>query len=259
MEREGIYFFHIPKTAGVSVWRFLEQAFSTDKICPWWLWDQLITVPRAELDHWHIFRGHFLSHLEPYLGKRLATFTMLRDPVERTLSHYYHVRRVPDHPFHEHALRMSLAEFCVNPLTRHMVENYQAAYLAKSPGNPINVARDLTPECLARFELQERLQYPDKFAHSSALFDRAQQRLAEFTSVGFTEDFTNSLLRFSHSLNCVASQPVERQNVNPEGQGVADVDGSTLSLIRDLTEVDRSLYQSAISRTLSQTSRAGGR
>ena len=78
------------------------------------------------------FRGHFLTHLEPYLGRKLATFTMLRDPVERTISHYYHVRRDPDHPSHEDTSRMSLREFCVDPLTRHMVENFQAGYLAKS-------------------------------------------------------------------------------------------------------------------------------
>jgi hypothetical protein len=76
MDERGVYFFHIPKTAGMSVWRFLEQVFPSDKICPWWLWDQLITIPRAELERWDIFRGHFLSHLQPYLDRRLATFTL---------------------------------------------------------------------------------------------------------------------------------------------------------------------------------------
>ena len=240
---EDIYFFHIPKTSGMSVWIFLTQAFPSHKVCPWWLWEQLIALPRTELDQWNLFRGHFLSHLEPYLGKRLVTFTMLRDPVERTLSHFYHVRRAVEHPFHEQALGMSLAEFCVHPTTRHMVENYQASYLAKAPRDPIEAAQGLTPEGLARFQLQERLQYPDTFADGAALLESAKARLATFAAVGFTEDFTNSLQRISHALNGLASQPFEPENVNLHRAPTTTVDETTLSVIRALTEVDRELYQ----------------
>ena len=160
-QTQGVYFFHIPKTAGMSVWRCLEDIFPADKLCPWWLWDQLIGVTGHELNQWDLFRGHFLAHLEPYLGRQLATFTILRDPVERTISHYYHVRRAMDHPSYSYAQQLSLAEFCVHPMTRHMVENYQAGYLTVLPRNPTAVARTLSSECLARFELQERMQYPD--------------------------------------------------------------------------------------------------
>jgi hypothetical protein len=59
MKTDGIYFFHIPKTAGVSVWRFLEQTFPSHRICPWWLWEQLINVPQGERDQWNLFRGAF--------------------------------------------------------------------------------------------------------------------------------------------------------------------------------------------------------
>ncbi len=249
MEREGIYFFHIPKTAGTSVWRFLEQSFSSDEICPCGLWDQLITVSRSELEQWQIFRGHFLSHLEPYLGRSLRTFTMLRDPVERTISHYYHVRRAPEHPYHKYALRMSLAEFCVHPETRHMVENYQAAYLAKTPCDPLIAAQGLSPEDLARFELQRRMEHPDKTPASEELFERAEARLTRFTAVGITENFDNSLLKVSRSLKCLAPIPFAPQNINPERARVENVDSATLALVRDLTRVDQRLYQSTIARS----------
>ena len=248
MAASGIYFFHIPKTAGMSVWRFLEQLFPAAKVCPWWLWDQLITVPRSDLDQWDVFRGHFLSHLEPYLGRRLATFTMLRDPVERTISHYYHVRRGPEHPSHEHAQQMSLAEFCIHPATRHMVENYQAAYLAKAPRNPTAVAQGLGPASLARFELQELLQYSDRFDSAATLFERAKERLINFVAVGFTEDFANSLHRISRSLNCGQPQPFEAQNISRERPRVEEVDTATIGLIRQVTEVDQRLYEFARNR-----------
>ena len=244
MESPGIYFFLIPKTAGSSLTHFLNQAFPANEICPWWLWDQLITIPRSGLEKWRVFRGHFLSHLEPYLGKRLTTFTVLRDPVNRTISHYLHVRRAPEHPSHSHAQRLSLAEFCVHPETRHMVENYQANYLAKSPCDPVVLAQDLSPEQLSKFELQERLQYPDRFPDFEALLARAQTRLATFDIVGLTENFADAVLEIGRQLNCPAVPMSERRNVNPEPLSPADLDRSTLSLIYDLTEVDQCLYRS---------------
>ncbi len=245
MSGGGVYFFHIPKTAGMPVWRFVEQSFPAEKVCPHRLWERLIAVPRPALAQWDVFRGHFLSHLEPFLGRRLRTFTMLRDPVERTVSHYRHVRRAREHPFHAKASNMSLAEFCLDPSTRHMVENYQASYLAKAPRDPERIARTLTPEQLARFELQETLQYPDAFDSAAELFERARERLAGFAVIGFAEDFSPSLDRFSQALHCAAPRPFEPENVNRERLPTGQAGPATLDLIRRLTEVDLSLYRFA--------------
>jgi len=129
-----------------------------------------------------------------------------------------------------------------------MVENYQAAYLAKSPCDPLRAAQGLSPERLAQFELQERLQYPDKFPSPNALLESAEARLATFTAVGFTEDFMNSITRISRALDRPVPQPFERQNVAPERILTANLDETTKTVIRDLTEIDQRLYQSAISR-----------
>ncbi len=174
---------------------------------------------------------------------------MLRDPVERTISHYYHVRRAPEHPYHKYALRMSLAEFCVHPETRHMVENYQAAYLAKTPCDPLIAAQGLPPEDLARFELQRRMEHPDKIPASEELFERAEARLATFAAVGTTENFHSSLVKVSRALKCPAPIPFEPQNINPERTRIDNVDSATLALVRDLTRVDQRLYQSTIARS----------
>jgi FkbM family methyltransferase len=248
MQADGVYFFHIPKTAGMSLNGFLDASFPTRETCPFWLWDQLIAVPRSELTQWRVFRGHFLSHLEPYLGRELTKFTLLRNPVERTISHYEHVRRAPDHPFHQHARRLSLAEFCVHPQTRHMVYNYQSAFLAKRPCDVAEVANGLPPDYASRFELQERLTYPDGFPNPMELLERAEERLSTFKVVGITEKFEETVGQISRVLKCPKPEIVERRNANPEPRSSANLDSATLELILQLTEVDQCLYRSALSR-----------
>ena len=54
MDKRGVYFFHIPKTAGMSVWRFLEQVFPSDKICP------LVAV--GSTDHYPESRTREMGH-----------------------------------------------------------------------------------------------------------------------------------------------------------------------------------------------------
>ncbi len=227
----------------MSVWRFIEQAFPADEICPYWLWEQLIAAPRERVEQWSVFRGHFLSHLEPYLGRPLATFTMLREPVVRTISHFHPVRRAREHPFHTKALEMSLREFCLDPATRHMVENYQCCYLAKVPMDPAEIARGMSDEQMARFELQEILQSPDPNVGLEALYRRAAQRLSSFAAIGFAEDFDDSIARFTRVFGCPEPKPFEPDNVNPERTPISEVDPATLDVIRRLTACDRARYE----------------
>ena len=122
----------------------------------------------------------------------------------------------------------------------------------KSPCNPIPAAQ--SP---ARYELQLRMEYPDPSTDAATLFERAKERLASFTTVGFAEDFTSSLYWISHALKCREARPFEARNVNPERPRLAVVDNATLNLIRDLTQVDQRLYQFARSRFRNETWVAG--
>jgi len=118
------YFYHISKTAGMSTWQLIEWLYPEDKIRPGRMWEDIIRVPMDVMN-----------------------------PVDRTISHYCHVQRAPEHPFHVEAGTLSLAEFCTHPRTRHMVQNYQAGYLA-CPGRkiPRELARTMTTADLAAYK-----------------------------------------------------------------------------------------------------------
>jgi hypothetical protein len=92
------------------------------------------------------------------------------------------------------------------------------------------------------------MQHPSKFDNANTLFERAKERLTGFVTVGFTEDFANSLHRISRCMEWPLPQPFEAVNVNPERPRRTEIDDATINLIGGLTEVDQRLYEFAKSR-----------
>jgi hypothetical protein len=239
----GCYFYHIPKTAGMSTWQLLEVSFPADEICTARMWDDLVQIPPRQIARYRAFRGHFLAFLEPYIDRPLKTFTVLRDPVERTISHYYHVKRSPDHPSHGLAQILSLTEFCVHPRTRHMVVNYQCGYLASFGDRaPHTLVHNLTPQDLADYKLQLALDpRPEEYPAPEQLLRAAVERLDGFVAVGITE-----LLQPSFGLiaDALGVPPPPRLPIrNAANNRPPRFDEETLRVIRAQTEVDRALYE----------------
>jgi hypothetical protein len=87
-----IVFLHIPKTAGQSVHQFLVDSFPGARVCPARTNEQLLSIPRRELNGYDIFSGHLdWCALDCVEGDKF-TFTVLRDPLERILSFYFYLR-----------------------------------------------------------------------------------------------------------------------------------------------------------------------
>lgn len=130
----ALYFLHIPKTAGTSIIEALDQRYAPEVVCPEQLIDPLLAAPADVLRRASLFRGHLGARLEEVVERPLVTFTMVRDPVARTRSHFRHVRREPEHPLHEHvnAPGFDLLAFAEDPATQPLVRNFQARHLTRS-------------------------------------------------------------------------------------------------------------------------------
>src|SRR5437868_14985772 len=92
-DEDVLYFFHLPKTGGISFTSFLESRFPAGQTCPARVFYDLYQLPPESLSRYRLYCGHFgfnLARLDP---RPMITFTLLRDPVERFISTYHNVKR----------------------------------------------------------------------------------------------------------------------------------------------------------------------
>jgi hypothetical protein len=101
-EAERFFFVHVQKTAGTALLKRLKEQFGdrhvypdrTDGILPdaVLVWEQLAERFTARRDEIRVVTGHFPLCVSELLGAPFRTFTVLREPVERTLSYLRHHR-----------------------------------------------------------------------------------------------------------------------------------------------------------------------
>jgi hypothetical protein len=170
-----------------------------------------------------VFQGHDGYGIHNYLPQPCAYVTMLRDPIDRIISHYYYVKRSPHHYLHAEvtAKKMALNDFVNSGLTPEL-DNSQTKYLAGLE----------TP-------------YLKFGEYSSELLAKAKEHINEkFILVGITEWFDETILLLKRKLNW-RTPYYKRVNVTknrPEKEKVGDL---ALQSIEKHNELDIQLYQYA--------------
>jgi hypothetical protein len=229
-QAEAVYFLHIEKTAGTSVHKFLLDRLSKTDLCPSRLIDHLEGASAESLRPYRVFSGHFTGGLSDFLGLPLKTVTLLRDPVQRSISQYAHIRRDPLAEHHQLAQGLSLKEFCLHPATQPLIQDYQARCLAGE-------AQDIP------FRRVIRANMPGSDFEREQLLRRARARLADCAAVGVTEHLTATLEVFCAALGLEWSGTAPYEN--PSYNRPKTIDRETLSIIRELTQCDAVLHKEA--------------
>ncbi|MBE9102935.1 sulfotransferase family 2 domain-containing protein [Vacuolonema iberomarrocanum] len=237
--RFTLFYIHVPKTGGSTMTReILIREYAQDKIFGHFFMG-LNYMGNKGINHWknlspeerqqfHLVTGHYPFGLHEVLDKPAAYITMLRNPVDRVISLYNHMRRKERHKHHEKIQRMTLQDFLEDE-TFLEADNYQVRQLAG----------------IGWYD-----GYVGYGACAQEHLTRAQENIKHhFLLAGITEKFDQSILLFRYLLGW--STPFyKRINVhsgnnsynNSEGKHI-EIDSTIIKLVEERNQLDIELYR----------------
>ena len=100
------FFIHVPKTAGTTMLRIIEDRYPPGSVESLYLAppeDAAARIARIGPET-RIVAGHVDYGYGRHFPRPFRAFAMLREPVERAISLFYFVKREPSHPSHQAVL-----------------------------------------------------------------------------------------------------------------------------------------------------------
>ena len=152
----------------MSVHEYLSDSVSSEELLPGFLIEDFIN---SNVKSFRYFSGHYRNLPLKITSREINLATVLRNPVERTISHYQHAKRQADVPYHIDLKEITLNEFLISPLAPKFFGNYQARLLAEiSP---------LSKKIIDNVNFSK--------IEDNQLFDLAMDGLSQINVVGVTE------------------------------------------------------------------------
>jgi len=225
----SIVFLHIPKAAGTTLHRIIERqyppatllTFGADAQGSVRKFKELPEARRAEIQ---VLKGHMAFGLHEFFPQHATYITILRDPIERTISYYYHILRNPTHYLYQRVVpqELSIEEVVCGEMTPDL-DNGQTRLLS-GVWNDVPCGR-----C------------------TSDMLEQAKRNLRDhFAIVGLAERFDETLLLLRRVFQWRwRGLFYVRANVTPNRPRRDRFPHSTLESLRKYNELDIELYEYA--------------
>jgi tetrahydromethanopterin S-methyltransferase subunit G len=255
MGQLGVYHVHVMKTGGTSLAGMLPFApYPTpellrtrphEKFAP----EILLAMAPEERDQFFFVSTHMAAWVAEDLFPHYLSVTVLRDPVERTISHLKQIAELPGTP-------VDLEEIYEDPMWHSRLVNYQvqvfaasrAEHLAQEPDRrAYDPSRHPDPE-RTRVRAEVRAAFATAIGIPKLIDERsyaeAAARLDRVDEVGVTERLGELVDRLGARLGLELG-PLRRQRVSKLGPAVS---AALRESIEDENEWDRTLYERALAR-----------
>lgn len=184
MTRPPIIFLHLPKASGTTFRYIIDREYGAANVLNIPVYgvpveEFLDRLGPARLAEYNAVVGHVPFGIARYFGPAFRYVTIVRDPVERAISRYYHIlRRGPDVRQYDYIVRnrMSAVDFALSDFETQ-VDNGQTRLLAgfdyRAPLIPVGGLNQTHLEkALANLESISVVGTSDRFDHTLVLLRR---------------------------------------------------------------------------------------
>jgi Sulfotransferase family len=239
-----VFFVHVMKTGGTTLFRNLRGNFELDELYPYRHLDIQFDGPRVDVQHHlsvpyllglaperhsriRVYTGHFPFVATELLGGPFTTVTLLRDPIERTISLLRQFRRKapwldPSHPV---MASHTLEEVYEQPIVfEPLIHNHQTKIFSMDASD-------------------EPQSYMDVIAVDAARLDVAKRNLASIDVLGLTERYDDFLRDIEARFGWVI-EPDARANATPASE-IEPVSEALRRRIAEDNPFDVELYEYA--------------
>jgi hypothetical protein len=230
-----VVFPHIMKTGGTSVNAWIQRHYCAEDVLTQASgWRELQSLRHELLASKRFVRGHFGSRICSVFGPHngFAPIVLLRDPVERVLSHYWHLKRAPDAHIEFKFVKeesFGIRDFLRHPEVRFIASDYQTGNLSASPDS-----------------IQEHYYTPLYRSEVSPVdLDRAKDFLQACAVVGITEDLKRFVADCAAAFDFFPARLTARAR---SYRGQEPLDQDVLNELRALNRRDIELYEFAKAR-----------
>lgn len=258
-----LYFLHIPKTSGTTLTAYLDAHFLPSEIVGPKVWSQHLAQlgaagrsPFAKtMRGKRLVRGHFGRGVWRELDERPSTITMLREPLEKTLSMFHHMAAerqwnnfaTPDfyrEPFSLGAVMDDERSLVLsNHQTRHLGVDIDVKAIARSQEN--GRAASLGHPVPETVNLDPLPQFWSPDIGGEDLLESALEYLRTITFFGLQEYHQASVLLLADTLGWKPIKVADRLMTIEGRPARRDFDDSVIEAVVANNALDVELYASA--------------
>jgi len=234
MTPERVLFMHIPKTGGSTIEAIMKRksfpgnAFFLDSSNPLANLDRLYSLGEEELENISLLYGHFDYGIHGIFSTPSTYVTMLRNPMDRVISHFFYVKNSPEHFLYDQVKSIqTIPEYLTAGLSTEL-DNGQVRMLAG----------------IGSFNGQTVPFGEVTKAHLELAITNMENH---FLYVGLQEYFDVSLLQMGKILR-LGKMSYHSLNINKNKPGTLKLDSGTLEILRKYNYYDLQLYDYAFQR-----------